>query len=74
MSTPASQLLPAFPEPVHSAQQVFRHALTALSEPGVVQTVEDIPRLDRLSPASYALCLCLLDSDTPLWLSPALDT
>ena len=67
-------LMPAFAEPVHAAQQVFRHALKALSEPGLIQTVADVPGLDRLAPATYALCLSLLDSDTPLWLSPSLDT
>lgn len=67
-------LLPAFAEPVHAAQQVFRHALNALSEPGLVQTVSDVPGLERMAPATYALCLSLLDSDTPLWLSPSLDT
>ena len=72
--TDASLLQPAFSEPVHAAQQVFRRALTALSEPGLVQTVGGAPRLDRLAPATYALCLCLLDSDTPVWLSPLLDT
>jgi len=72
--TDASLLQPAFEEPVHAAQQVFRRALTALSEPGLVQRVGDAPQLGRLAPATYALCLCLLDSDTPVWLSPSLDT
>lgn len=69
-----SLLQPGFADPVHEAQQVFRRALTALSEPGLLQTVEGVPGLDRLAPATYALCLCLLDSDTPVWLSPSLDT
>ena len=70
----ASLLLPAFPEPVHATQQVFRSALTGLSEPGRIQTVAEAPSLDRLAPATYALCLCLLDSETPVWVSPTLDT
>jgi len=69
-----TQLLPAFSDPVQATQQVFRSALNALSEPGLVQVVNDAPGLDRLAPATYALCLSLLDSDTPLWLSPSLDT
>ncbi|NYT85840.1 phosphonate C-P lyase system protein PhnH [Pollutimonas harenae] len=69
-----NQLLPAFAEPVHTAQQVFRQALSALSEPGQPQTVSDAPGLGGLASATYALCLSLLDSDTPLWLSPSLDT
>lgn len=72
--TDVSLLQPAFSDPVHSAQQVFRRALTALSEPGLIQTIENVPQLDHLAPATYALCLCLLDSDTPVWLSPLLDT
>ncbi|MCC2595395.1 phosphonate C-P lyase system protein PhnH [Pusillimonas sp. MFBS29] len=67
-------LMPAFAEPVHASQQVFRHALKALSEPGLLQNVGDVPGLDCLAPATYALCLSLLDSDTTLWLSPSLDT
>src|SRR3546814_3645656 len=43
-------LLPAFAEPVHAAQQVFRHALNALSEPGLVQTISDVPGLERMAP------------------------
>lgn len=70
----ASLLMPAFAEPVQATQQVFRRALAALSEPGLAQTLEQAPGLDRLAPATYALCLSLLDSDTPVWLSPALDT
>ncbi len=70
----AALLKPAFTDTVHDAQQVFRRALAALSEPGLVQRVEGAPAMDRLSPATYALCLCLLDGDTPVWLSPALDT
>lgn len=67
-------LHPAFEDPIHAAQQVFRRSLAALSEPGLVQTVEGAPALERLAPATYALCLALLDADTPVWLSPALDT
>ncbi len=67
-------LLPAFSEPIGQAQQAFRHALTAMSEPGTIQVLDDAPALGEMSPAAYALCLSLLDSDTPVWLSPALDT
>lgn len=74
MSVQASLLQPGLPEPVHAAQQIFRHALNALSEPGLLQMLDDVPEMDRLAPATYGLCLCLLDNDTPLWLSPALDT
>ncbi len=67
-------LLPAFSEPIAQAQKTFRLALKAMSEPGTVHTVNDAPSLDALAPATYALCLSLLDSDTPVWLAPAFDT
>ncbi|SHG75233.1 phosphonate C-P lyase system protein PhnH [Pollutimonas bauzanensis] len=67
-------LLPAFSDPVVHAQQSFRLALRAMSEPGAIQAVEHAPALDALAPATYALCLSLLDSDTPVWLAPAFDT
>lgn len=69
-----AMLLPAFSEPVAQAQQVFRLALTAMSEPGTMHALDDVPSLDTMAPATYALCLSLLDSDTPVWLSPIFDT
>ncbi|MBF6615781.1 MAG: phosphonate C-P lyase system protein PhnH [Candidimonas sp.] len=67
-------LLPAFAAPGDDAQHVFRLALTALSEPGSVHDVGDLPGLASLAPATYALCLTLFDSDTPIWLAPSLNT
>lgn len=69
-----SLLEPAFADPVAATQQTIRVALNALSEPGVIQTLDDVPALGSLAPAMYALCLTLLDNDTPVWLSPAFDT
>lgn len=72
-----SMLLPAFSDAVLSSQMVFRTALKAMSEPGLPHTVDDSLALERLSsldPASYALCLALMDNDTPVWLAPGLDT
>lgn len=69
-----SMLQPAMPDPVTAMQRVFRLALNAMSEPGALQSVDQVPRLDRLAPATYALCLTLLDADTPVWLAPSLDT
>lgn len=74
MNTRNPALLPAFGRPVEDAQHVFRLALTAMSEPGTVQDVGDMPALGDLAPATYALCLTLFDSDTPIWLAPSLDT
>ncbi|MFV9474723.1 phosphonate C-P lyase system protein PhnH [Advenella sp. RU8] len=67
-------LKPAFDNPVDSAQQGFRIALKAISEPGLSHELGLVAELDSLAPATYALALTLLDSDTTVWLSPALDT
>ncbi|WP_420825760.1 phosphonate C-P lyase system protein PhnH [Pseudomonas typographi] len=70
-------LQPAFPDPVLDAQRSFRAALKALAEPGVVQGLRPAHApspLAGLAEASHALCLALLDIDTPLWLAPAFDT
>ncbi|HEY9279277.1 MAG TPA: phosphonate C-P lyase system protein PhnH [Eoetvoesiella sp.] len=69
-----SLLEPAFLEPVRATQETFRVVLDALSEPGLIRMVPEAPALDVLDPATYALCLTLLDSDTPVWLAPAFDT
>jgi alpha-D-ribose 1-methylphosphonate 5-triphosphate synthase subunit PhnH len=73
----AALLQPAFADPVLDAQRSFRAALKALAGPGVVHTLQAAqrpPALTGLDAASHALCLALLDIDTPLWLSPAFDT
>ncbi|PIB64895.1 phosphonate C-P lyase system protein PhnH [Pseudomonas sp. 2995-3] len=70
----AQLLQPAFVEPVLDAQRGFRAALKALAEPGLIQHLPSAPRLDGLAPATYALCLALLDMDTPLWLAPSFNT
>lgn len=73
----ASLLQPAFADPVLDAQRSFRAALKALAGPGVAQslsTAQTPPHLQGLAAASHALCLALLDVDTPLWLAPAFDT
>lgn len=67
-------LQPAFADPVLDAQRGFRAALKALAGPGLIQTLQATPSLEGLMPATYALCLSLLDVDTPLWLAPTFDT
>jgi len=80
MSATLSQsavLQPAFPDPVLDAQRSFRAALKALAGPGVAQNLLPAqlpPHLEGLAAASHALCLALLDIDTPLWLAPRFDT
>jgi alpha-D-ribose 1-methylphosphonate 5-triphosphate synthase subunit PhnH len=70
----AQLLQPAFADPVLDAQRGFRAAMKALAGPGVIQTLQATPSLEGLAPATYALCLALLDVDTPLWLAPSFDT
>jgi alpha-D-ribose 1-methylphosphonate 5-triphosphate synthase subunit PhnH len=70
----SAQLQPAFADPVLDAQRGFRAALKALAGPGLIQTLHATPSLEGLAPATYALCLALLDVDTPLWLAPSFDT
>lgn len=70
----AQLLQPAFADPVLDAQRGFRAALKALAGPGLIQTLHTSPSLEGLAPATYALCLALLDVDTPLWLAPSFDT
>lgn len=71
---PSNLLQAAFADPVLDAQKCFRAALKALSEPGTRQPLVSVAAIEPLQPASYALCLSLLDNDTPLWLAPAFDT
>ena len=62
-------LAPGFDEPVLDSQRTFRAVLEAMSRPGTVCTLDRIPAApDPLSPASAAVCLALVDLDTPLWL------
>ena len=73
----AALLQPAFADPVLDAQRSFRAALKALAGPGVMHTLQAAqrpPALAGLDSSSHALCLALLDIDTPLWLAPVFDT
>ncbi|WP_039055682.1 phosphonate C-P lyase system protein PhnH [Enterobacter sp. Bisph1] len=67
-------LQPAFASAVHDAQHCFRRLLKAMSEPGVIVS---LPQLKHgwppLNPATTAILLTLVDNDTPIWLSNAVD-
>jgi len=74
-----AELAPAFAEPVHDAQAVFRLLLEAMSRPGRVQSLpapcrDTLGHPTGLAPALAATLLTLLDADTRLWVAPALDT
>jgi alpha-D-ribose 1-methylphosphonate 5-triphosphate synthase subunit PhnH len=68
-------LLPAWTDSVHAAQATFRSVLKALSEPGQLQTLSAaITGPSPLHPATTALCLALLDLETPVWCDDAAQT
>lgn len=62
-------MLAGLGDPVFDSQRIFRAVLEAMARPGRILDVAGIfeapPPLD---PAATAVCLALLDFDTPLWL------
>lgn len=68
-------LRPGFADPVHDSQAAFRALLAALSRPGHVVDLDTGPDSPPppLMPATAAVALSLLDSDTPVWLDPGAD-
>ena len=58
-----------FDDPVLDSQKTFRVLLDAMARPGVIHRFPSLPQAPApLTPASAAVCLTLLDMDTPLWL------
>jgi alpha-D-ribose 1-methylphosphonate 5-triphosphate synthase subunit PhnH len=64
-----------FSQPERDAQQTFRRVLDALARPGTVQTLHAgaVPAAPACGgPALAAVCLTLLDFETPVWLGPSM--
>jgi alpha-D-ribose 1-methylphosphonate 5-triphosphate synthase subunit PhnH len=66
-------LIPGFPDPVLDSQAVFRTLLTVMSQPGKICPLPLVPGAPAgLTGAAAAVCLTLLDLDTPVWLDDTL--
>ncbi|MBD3847157.1 phosphonate C-P lyase system protein PhnH [Bosea sp. SSUT16] len=64
---------PGFSDPVFQSQAAFRALLTALSEPGTLQSVAaDITPPEGLAAATATALLALADYETPVWLPETL--
>jgi alpha-D-ribose 1-methylphosphonate 5-triphosphate synthase subunit PhnH len=62
-------MLSGLADPTLDGQRIFRSVLEAISRPGrIVDVPAAIQAPVPLHPATAALCLTLLDFDTPLWL------
>lgn len=65
----AIALAPGLEHPVYDSIKVFRAIADAMSHPGEIKRVPAHPPAPaQLMPAAAALCLTLLDFETPLWL------
>lgn len=65
----ATTLQPGFENPTYDSIKVFRAVANAMAKPGAIFQVHARPPAPaQLSPACAALCLTLLDADTPLWM------
>jgi alpha-D-ribose 1-methylphosphonate 5-triphosphate synthase subunit PhnH len=62
-------LLPGFVDPVRDSTQTFRTIMNAMARPGRVYQLPALPESPApLYAATGAVCLTLLDLETPLWL------
>ena len=67
-------IAPGFARPSWDSQAVFRRVLETMSYPGRIAAVDvDLEPPAPLHPATAAVCLTLLDYETPLWLQSRAD-
>mgnify|MGYP000131453347 FL=1 len=60
--------LPGFLNPVLGPQQTFRAIIEAMARPGqLIKIKSKLNNIEMLNMASAAVCLTLLDDETPLW-------
>lgn len=65
-------MLAGLADPVLDSQRIFRAVLEAMSHPGRLVVLDQPPPAPApLHVATTAICLALLDFETPLWLDPA---
>lgn len=69
-----SDLAPGFANPAHDAAHAFRAAMTAMAQPGTIQTVTGPVPPAPLSVAAAVLLLTLCDPDTRVHLAGGHDT
>ncbi|MGF1683957.1 phosphonate C-P lyase system protein PhnH [Photobacterium minamisatsumaniensis] len=67
-----SNITSAFTDAVHDSQACFRRLLTAMSEPGVVVTLDRCHGFGSMMSATSQVLLAMADNSTPLWLSTSL--
>ncbi|MGD2023737.1 MAG: phosphonate C-P lyase system protein PhnH [Desulfobacterales bacterium] len=61
-------LLPGFLNPALGPQQTFRAIIEAMAHPGqLIKIKTKVNNIEMLNTASAAVCLTLLDGETPLW-------
>lgn len=65
-------LSPGFTDAPIESQRAFRAVLDAMSRPGRLVRLQDLPAAPApLHPATFAVALTLVDYETPLWLDRA---
>ena len=75
MTLTATRLAPGFADPVRDSTHAFRAVMDAMANPGTVQRLGfALPRFAGVEPAAIAALLTLADGETPVWLSPKLDS